>query len=314
MTDGRKEAYTRKVFKMMHPRRTIQLLFSLAIGILATAFAPEAEASPTLTYAITDLGKVPNGLGTYPGSVHGSDAGGGLIFASDGSAYRFNPTSSNKTSTDGLPLTLGKPSPHGGLDYSDAYDRVTEAIQNTHGLTGYVESSGLNGHPWDGTSALVIVQVGADGTPGQPMKLAWTAGATKAFVGFGGGTEFLTMSGINELNQVLYKGELNPYAQAGYKVGSPVYLYDWSSGTKVDLSALLGPAYYPDSSIPVAFDDQGRIIIQGWRRDGTGDVLLLTPTNLDAGPVSVPEPSLIAFVACVAAGVAVRRARCGARR
>lgn len=92
-------------------------------------------------------------------------------------------------------------------------------------------------------------------------------------------------------------------------VGSPVYLYDASSGAKVDLSALLGPAYYPDSGIPVAFDDQGRVILQGELRDGTSKVLLLTPTDLDAGPVSVPEPSLIAFVACVAAGLAIRRGR-----
>ena len=224
---------------MIHARRAINSIFSLAIAALAAAFAPGVEASPTLTYTITDLTEPTTGLYADPRTLYGSDAGGGLVFASDGSAYRFNPSSSNQTSTDGLPLMLGKPSPlpvlFGSPDYSSTYDRVTAAVQNSHGFTAYAESSGINGHPWDGTSALVAVQVGADGAPGQPVKLAWIGGATKAGVGLGGSYNYLTLNSVNNLNQVLYKGALNPYPEAGLIMDSPVYLYDSLSGTKVDL-------------------------------------------------------------------------------
>lgn len=283
-------------------RRTIRSIFALATTALA-AFAPEAEASPTLTYKVTNLGLVSASTPHY-----GSDAGGGLVFAADGSAYRFNPPSSSAAPTDGLPLVLETYRAY--TDYgnpANRYNGVTRAYQNSNGFKVYFESTGINGHPWLGSTGLVAMQAGG-GVAQHPVQIANVPN----------NADGLTFSGVNELGQVLFRESYTAHFNGGWP-GASVYLYDSASGNTVDVGALTGSIDPADLTWPVALDDQGRILVTAAGIHGepadlesrkmTTDLLMYTPTNLDDSPVQVPEPSLIAFAACVAAGMAIRNVR-----
>ena len=286
---------------MSHLRRITRSILALSIVATLATSAPRATASPTLTYTVQDLGQAPP-TPTTPGSyygepIYGSDAGGGLVFAADGSAYRFNPSSYVSADTSKIAPSDWSMShqPHG-------YDNITSAYSNSNGLTVYFESSGIDGHARGGTNLNVL-------HPGSNDQQAWHTTIASVPAGLGGENKFegtaLTVKGVNDLDQVLFKTRSGDHATPG----PSVYLYDSTSGETVDVGALLGRRYLGFDTLVNALDDQGRILLSAPRTDESEtDLFLLTPTNLSADPVPVPEPSLLVF-ACVAIAAGTRRAR-----
>ncbi|APW60025.1 hypothetical protein [Paludisphaera borealis] len=271
----------------------------LWLTIVAAFSAHHAKASPTLSYNIVNLGPM-----TSDAPIYGEDPDGGLVFAVNGAAWRFNPSSYSPIDTTGLPTTL--PTYSGFMDYGNPdndYHYLSKGYQNASGFTVYTESSGVYGHSVGQT----VLNAGQ--APFSVDSLAKTIGGT-ASIPPGGGSYYrngpgFVVAGINSLNQVLFS---NP----GYywPTGATVNLYDSRSGSVVDLAQTIGYAYSPSLTIPLALDEQGRILLSLPRSDGSGtDLLLLSPTDLPIGPVAIPEPSLIAFAACVAAGAVLRTAK-----
>jgi hypothetical protein len=303
------------------------------MALVLTVSAPHLEASPTLTYTLRDLGAFPDSNGVHQDPTFGSDSGGGLLLAPDGSAYRFNPSSFTSASRDGLPLGPQ----HGSVQWGESslVNYVSGAYQNLTGFTVYVTQSGNIGHS-NGGSTLFAGQRPTDGAgsagddPYAQVDSSYSnISSTGQAPGSSSSTVPFRLAGINKLDQVLYDVNRSSYPSVG------TYLYDSESGMRIDLMKLLeGQAAASGATLrALALDDEGRILLAtsklefrafGDRYGGElvdqGRMYMLTPSDMSADAVPVPEPSPVAFAAIASLGLAIRgaararsRARCRAR-
>jgi uncharacterized membrane protein len=116
------------------------------------------------------------------------------------------------------------------------------------------------------------------------------------------GTAYSHAYGINSSGAIV--GDMS----SGYYDAVGAFLLD--AGKVTDLNSLLPPGSPWHLSSALAINDLGQIIGVG-TYDGWARAFLLTPSALGNPPdvQAVPEPGLIAFAACVAAGFAIRKAR-----
>jgi hypothetical protein len=133
-----------------------------------------------------------------------------------------------------------------------------------------------------------------------------TAGPTTPGV-YGLAGVFIQLAGLNSANQTLL-GTSYPNVQYDALV------YNAVTHTLTDLGSLLrgnlASSYV--NPVPIAIDDQGRILLRvGVFPGKTFDTLLLTPEGVssDPLPLSTPEPGTLAIWGLVSGVVAVRLAR-----
>ena len=182
-------------------------------------------------------------------------------------------------------------------------------VSNGNGLYVAIDASGVAGH--QGTSEVYGVTQNPDGTWGTPTGM-WT-----------GGTQFngepspglASITGVNKLNEVLGVGRADPTAMNG--AGLPqTYLYNASTNSLLNLGTLgVLQAGGWNNIMPVAIDDQGRILLEAGPPlpppAGTAEhILLLTPQGVSSDPLEVPapEPGGLAIAVVTAAALALRRA------
>ena len=188
--------------------------------------------------------------------------------------------------------------------YSSVLNPITT---NGNGLYVAIDASGVAGH--QGTSEVYDVKQNADGTWSSPTGM-WT-----------GGTQFngepsaglASITGINKLNEVLGVGA-DPTATNG--AGLPqTYLYNANTNSLLNLATLgVLQAGGWNNIMPVAIDDQGRILLEAspppTAGSGPEHTLLLTPQGVSSDPLEVPapEPGGLALAVVTVAALAVRRA------
>jgi hypothetical protein len=316
----------------VHHLRTNHIRYLFAGLLLLGATDSTAKADPiTPSYTVTDLGSGNATLSTSAGgsipvnltapfdgsfaSVVSSAANGAQITSvSDGQAtypFAFAP-STVLTSYQGImtnfPLAVAPPV-NGPGSYGDpafAYSTVFSPSMNANGIVVAIDSAGVYGH--QGESSVYYVQRNADGSWGLP-NVVWT-GTTQ----FGQGPNIggVVIAGINNLNQIVGLN-YNPNYPSLYNA----VLYDIGTHTLTNLSALPGLAGYTNI-VPIAIDDQGRILVEASPVPGSGvqseQTLLLTPAGGPGNEVGVPEPSSLAVMVLAMGAFAVRRLRDRIRR
>ncbi len=281
---------------------------SMATSVLVLGIvSPSARADPLTTFTLTDLG---------PGNP--TFAAGGIVIAGDGqTAYAFRRTQDTSFTTPqsfpaNFPLLTPPPSPYTSPDaYGDplnVYSTVLgSVVSNGDGLYVAIDASGVAGH--QGTSEVYGVTQNPGGTWGAPTGM-WTGGSQ-----FNGEASpgLASITGVNKLNEVLGVGA-DPTATNG--AGLPqTYLYNAGTNSLLNLATLgVLQAGGWNNIMPVAIDDQGRILLEAGAPPTSGSTaehfLLLTPQGVSSDPLEVPapEPGGLAIAVVAAAALALRRA------
>lgn len=285
---------------MMHQRIGRSSLSGVALlGLLMAAAPGSALGSPSLSYTVTDLGP-----GRDPFMDYQYTNGEEHVFSTDGLAYPFQTAPALRNQDEALPYThqsmVKFPPP---WTTGASYDEIVYAYTNRGDtIAAYTKHVGRTNEPNFGYFTGYLATKGADGV--------WTRVAdfgTHSAESLYGGT-FPYVEGLNNLNQALVMTGTNTW-----DVDSKphVELYDAGSGTMLDLTQMLADRW---TNLSVyGLDESGRILLTG---EGKGDeggaephVLLLTPDGVSIDPAPVPEPGLIAFIACAAVGCVVRRSK-----
>ncbi len=280
----------------------------LVLGILC----PSAQADPLTTFLVTDLG---------PGTpTFATGADGGIVIAGNGqTAFAFQKTQDTIFGTQqsypaNYPLLTPPPSPLSPNAYGNplnVYSTVLNpVVSNGNGLYVAIDASGVAGH--QGTSDVYGVTQNPDGTWGTPTGM-WS-----------GGTQFngepspglASITGVNKLNEVLGVGAVGAAPTAMNGAGLPqTYLYNASTNSLLNLGTLgVLQAGGWNNIMPVAIDDQGRILLEAAPPPTSGSgpehTLLLTPQGVSSDPLEVPapEPGGLAIAVAAAAALALRRA------
>ncbi len=296
------------VVRFLNLRSFIRL--STPVLVLGIMHSP-AQADPLTTFTLTDLG---------PGTpTFATGANGGIVIAGNGqTAYPFQKTqdtsfASPQSFPANFPLLNLPPSPYTSPNaYGNplnVYSTVLGPIvTNGNGLYVALDASGVAGH--QGSSEVYGVTQNPGGTWGAPTGM-WT-----------GGTQFdgeasaglASITGVNKLNEVLGVGA-DPTATNG--AGLPqTYLYNASTNSLLNLATLgVLQAGGWNNIMPVAIDDQGRILLEaGPPLTSSGSTaehfLLLTPQGVSSDPLEVPapEPGGLAIAVVAAAALALSRA------
>lgn len=289
--------------------------------LLVSAVVSTAHADPIVpSYTVTDLGSgtitLSAGNGnTVPGNPYGwslssslwtAANGGQVVSVSNGQAvYPFAltpaaPLTPYQGSMTGFPLAqpapVNDPATYGNP--INAYSVVYSPLMNANGVVVAIDSAGVFGH--SGTESAYYVQRNPDGSWGAPGVI-WSGNNQ-----FGQGPVVggVTLAGINNLNQVVGTMNVDPR----YSINNAV-LYDITTHRLTNLSALPVLANYLNV-LPIAIDDQGRILVDADPvRWGTAkQTLLLTPAGVTSDPhlVPAPEPGSLAVMALAMAAFAAR--------
>lgn len=175
------------------------------------------------------------------------------------------------------------------------------AVTAGGGLVLFQEAWGIYQH--QGETDEYYIQQNHDGTWGNPVSMSWAAG----YVSAAGVEPEPTITGINRLGEVLGLG-IGPSSSSWYDT----LLYSTNTNTLTDLSTLLPQSGKWLNPLPVAIDEQGRILLQasGINNDIPGGLLLLTPDGFSSNPVAVPapEPATLVFGLVTLAALALRQA------
>ncbi len=279
------------------------------------ALSSSVHADPLTTFSLTDLGP---GLPTFA-----TGANGGIVIAGNGqTGYAFQTaqdtpfSNSSQSFSTTFPL-LAPPPPDTSQNAYDnplnVYSTVLNSITtNGNGLYVAIDAIGVAGH--EGTSEVYYVSKSPDGSWSSPTGM-WSGGNQ-----FDGSPSagLASITGVNKLNEVLGVGA-DPTATNG--AGLPqTYLYNANTNSLLNLATLgVLQAGGWNNIMPIAIDDQGRILLEAGTPLTSGSTaeytLLLTPQGVSSDPVLVPapEPGVLAFAVVTIAALVLRRAVRGRR-
>ena len=156
---------------------------------------------------------------------------------------------------------------------------VGPALTNANGIVAAINQAGVNGH--ESTEVAEYSQRNPNGSWSTPVVI-WTGSIQFSQVPNG-----VAITGINNANQIIgtaslsYAGEWN------------ALLYNVNTRTLTNLSTLPALTGYINI-LPIAIDDQGRILAEASPTPGYGSseqTFLLTPTGVSSEPLSVPHLS-----------------------
>lgn len=264
-----------------------------------------ARADALTNFTVTDLGA---GTPTFS-----TGANGGIVTVGNGAtAYSFLPDTGTalnaaQVGVSQIPVVAGAPigDPNTYGDPSLAYSMPVAATTNGQGTYVAIDASGVYGHM--GSAEVYSVQQNANGSWTNPVAL-WSGGEQSSGMP---GTGQASIVGINKLGEVLGSGSLNAVTSST-SLSQP-YLYNLNTNTLLDLysvGALQAGGW--NNLVPIAIDDQGRILLEASPNPTSGDgsvhTLLLTPEGVSPDAFSVPEPGTLAMAVMTIAAVAWRRA------
>jgi hypothetical protein len=185
------------------------------------------------------------------------------------------------------------------------YSTLASPVTNNNGVFVAIDESGVYGH--EGSSDVYLVRQNPGGTWSTPSAL-WQGGLS--FITGLPNPALASIAGINKLNEVLGVGS------DGSTNGLPQsYLYDPNSNSVLNLrtlGVLIAGGW--TNVLPIAIDDQGRMLLQAAPSPTSGDrsehTLLLTPEGVSSPPFAVPapEPGATALAVLTITGLALRRA------
>lgn len=262
-----------------------------------------AGADPLTSFTLTDLGA---GTPTFS-----TGASGGIVTVGS-SSYAFQPTqdttlNASQANASGIPLIDQAPinDPNAYGNPLNVYSIPLTASTNGQGTYIAIDAYGVNGH-W-GMADVYRVTKNPDGTWGSPVEL-WSGG--EQFSGMAQAAQ-ASITGINQLGEVLGTGSVQ--AITGGTEPSQAYLYNLNTNSLLNLSSLgVIQAGGWTSLVPVAIDDQGRILLEASPSPTSGDnsvqTLLLTPAGVSTDGSPVPEPGTLAIAMATMAALALRRA------
>ncbi len=271
---------------------------ALAAG-LAMMAAEGVSASPTLTYAVTDMGLIrgPYGPLTGPDYIISDEA---LVYHGFESWPRQPDADVYPTLPLAQPENAGIPGP--GVITGAPYNYISRAYANSDAsVVAYTQQYGVI-NVTAGVSQGAVVKKDESGEWVKVLDL----GSVDRGARFGIPPQ---IRGVNDRNQVwamaASSGAFDPRLSAG-----KAFLYDVDSDTFIDPSGILGESWKKVSI--VALDRNGRILLWGEPADGDGRAhyVMLSPTDLEPIiPTPVPEPGALAVFACAAVGLMIRRQR-----
>ncbi len=293
--------------------------FFLALtSILATAHAD--PISPT--YTVTNLGSgaititaangstVPVDYGATSGDLAtllpAAANGGQIVSVSNGQmAYPFTltpttPLNANTGIMTSFPLAQLPPINGNGTygDPANAYSvLVGPALTNANGIVAAINSAGVNGH--ESTEVAEYSVRNPNGSWSSPVVI-WSGS-----IQYSQSPNGVAITGINNANQIIGTASL------GYAGEWNAFLYNVNTHTLTNLSTLPALTGYINI-LPIAIDDQGRILAEASPTPGFGyteQTFLLTPAGVTSEPLAapVPEPGSAAVMALVMAAFAVHR-------
>ena len=243
--------------------------------------------------------------GVFANALSGAVGGGQISSVSNGqTAYSFSftpamPLTSSQVSATDFPIAVSAPvqSPLTYGNPLNAYSMVVSPLVNAKGTAVAIDSAGVFGH--FGSETAYSVQRNADGSWGHPSVIWYGTQVQGEGPNIGG----VTIAGINSQNQVV--GTMS--VLASYPLNYAV-MYDINTHTLTNLSTLPALAGYLNA-LPVAIDDNGRILVEASPvAGGPEQALLLTPAGVSSDPLAVPapEPGSFAVMALAIAAFALK--------
>ena len=279
----------------------------MVLCLLCSA-AATAQADPLTTFTLTDLG---SGSPSFASAADGR----GIVLAPNGqAAYPFQQAQATTLDSQQLlashfPLTNTPPpidAPGAYGNPANVYSTLLAPSTNGDGIYVAIDAFGVYGH--EGASDAYYVKQSPNGTWGTPVGM-WTGAMQYQGLITPGQS---SIAGINKLNEVLGVGSDGSPNGLGW---AQTYLYNINSNTLTNLGTLSVLTAGGWNNIrPIAIDDQGRILLEGFENPATGDrsahTLLLTPQGVSssAQELAAPEPGALALAGSIIAALAVRRA------
>lgn len=263
--------------------------FLLMFALIACSGIATAEP----IYNLTDLG---TGAVSYTTSADGRP-----VVTNGESSYLYSPAVNHlppgwQDTDHGLP-------PVGAAPAGTTNDSRL-IFMNANGLAAGTNIAYHRGSEYD--SLAFAAQLQPDGS--------WT-GITRLWPGRDQfGTSFATVSilGVSNTGQVLGTG-----SDATRSPMLHTFLYDMNTHSMLDVGAIGSSIPYNPAPTgaadwlyesPIGIDEQGRLLVRAQERSrGLDHTLLLTPAGLTSGPLTVPEPGVLAMFAVVAGGLAIRQ-------
>ncbi len=276
-----------------------------------------ARADGISGYALTDLGPETRTTNTGPVNAYtiSNTGAGGTLSIVGGNTYAFQSTN-NLVSNPGSLLNSFPPFANAPMTVSQtqgnsnwAYSKLIlpNVFLNQSGLLVATDVSGVNGQSQPTASTVYASTRQANGTFSALTPL-WSTADNQSSGGL-----IAHVVSLNNSGQMLGVSTLSPTSGTN----APNYiLYDIKTGVTTSLQSLLPLKL--TVSVPIAIDDQGRILLDtqvqntpnqpGNNGSGVHDELvLLTPASLSSAPLAAPEPTTLVTLAVAGVALVVRR-------